>query len=263
MKKYAFKKVEEKEILDKFLHTDIGNLWYKEHSIIDIIPEESPDFLCKTGNKSVGVEVTQFFVKHKNRTYSQPLTRYGNQLCAKVKKEYNINISIIIDKYDGRKFSIKWRDHIDYLYNPGFSNFSQAKVFKDELENFLQENINTLKKQAYIQGWIQINDEYYLVSIQSFPSILSGKYDCQVNNSGEVKFNPFDELQDCINKKNETSSVYQKKIDKCFLLIAVPDAKIGNYCVFTDEINHHKFFSKFDSIFLYAQDTNNSYILNT
>lgn len=97
----------------------------------------------------------------------------------------------------------------------------------------------------------------------TYPSIDSGKYDCHVNNAGQIKFNPFDELQNCINKKNKKVNKYRKDNSKCYLLIVVPDSKAGNYCSFTNELLEYNFISNFALTFLYEEKTNFSYVLKT
>lgn len=263
MNKNEKKFTEEKEFLDKFLNTKIGKKWYIENFIIQIIKHETPDFLLKNNdNETIALEITQFIAENKNLHYSQALTRIGNQLCEETKEKYNIKISILIDRYDKRKFSPNWNEHIDYAYNPGFSKLPSKNIFKNKLREILNKNINKLEKGILVQEWIQVGSDHYKISVHSFPSIISRKYDCHVNNAGQVKFNPFDELQNCINKKNKKVSQYRKN-NKCYLLIIVPDSKVGNYCTFTDELLNYKFISDFDLIFLYEEKTNISYILNT
>ena len=97
MNKNDIKNIEEKEVLDHFLGTEIGKNWYRENSIVGILSSESPDFLFKTvDNINIGLEITKFFVEHKNRLYSQILTRIGNQLCTELQKKHNIYISILL-----------------------------------------------------------------------------------------------------------------------------------------------------------------------
>lgn len=264
MSKNEIKTTEEKEFLDKFLNTKVGKNWCIENSIIKIIKNEAPDFLLKNNNnETLALEITQFITENKNLHYSQALTRICNQLCIEMKEKYNIEISIIIDKYDKRKFSPYLNDYIDLAYTPGFSELPAKNVFKNKLREIIKANINKLVKIALVQEWIQINNEYYKISVQTFPSITSGKYDCHVNNAGEIKFNPYEELQDCINKKNKKVDKYKKDNNKCYLLIIVTDSKIGNYCSFTEELFEYNFISDFDSTFLYEENTNLSYILNT
>ena len=101
-------KILEKEIFVKFLNTHIGKAWNSEYKIESSNHSDSPDFLCQTkDNKTIGLEITQFFIEHKNLPYSRSLTRIGNNVCKLAKKEFNLDISIIIDKYDKRIWSTK------------------------------------------------------------------------------------------------------------------------------------------------------------
>lgn len=264
MSKDEIKIVEETEFLNKFLETNVGKNWYVENSINEIIKNEAPDFLLKNNdNETISFEITQFIAENKNLHYSQTLTRTGNQLCIEIKEKYNIEISILIDKYDKRKFSTNWNDHINLAYNPGFCEDPPKDILKNKIREILNANISKLIKTSFFQEWIQVNNEYYKISVQTSTSIASGKYDCHVNNAGQIKFNPFDELQNCINKKNKKVNKYRKDNSKCHLLIVVPDSKAGNYCSFTNELLEYNFISDFDLTFLYEEQTNFSYILNT
>lgn len=86
--------------------------------------------------------------------------RYGNNLCNYAKEHYSINISILIDKYDKRKFSPKWSDHIDYAYNPGFSEIPPKNALNKELKNILAKNVDNLRSGKFVQEYIQIEDDY-------------------------------------------------------------------------------------------------------
>lgn len=169
---------------------------------------------------------------------------------------------MLIDRYDKKKFSPNWNDHIDLVYNPGFSEVPPKNIFKNKIREILNTNINELITSSLIQEWIYIDNDYYKISVQTFPSIASDKYDCHVNNAGQIKFNPLDELQNCINKKNKKVNKYKKDKNKCYLLIIVPDSKTGNYCSFTNELLEYNFISNFDLTFLYEEKTNLSYVLN-
>lgn len=257
-------KILEKEIFVKFLNTHIGKAWNSEYKIESSNPSESPDFLCKTNdNKTIGLEITRFFIEHKNLPYSRSLTRIGNNICKLAKKEFNLDISIIIDKYDKRIWSAKWADHIDYAYNPGFEKIPNEKIFKIALEKILNENIENIKRSGLVKKWFQVNDEYYQASICSvFRSQITGKYDCHVNNTGAIIYNPFSELQKCIDNKNDKIKKYGKNLDKLFLLIFVPDYNVGNYCEFTTDIFEHRFISDYDSVFLYCDNKKTAFKLN-
>lgn len=264
MNKNDAKKEEENSLLNNFLNTEVGNNWCLEKKVVEKVDNETPDFLLRTvDNKTLGLEITDFFVEHEHLAYSRTLTSIGNKICIEAKKKYNVPISIVIDKYDPRIWSSDLKEHIDAAYNPGFSQVPSQNLFIEELRKLVSNNIKDIKLGKLIKQWIQIKDEYYQISIVAFPSISSGKYDCHVNNTGMLKFNPCDELQLCINKKNQKIEQYQTKCDECYLLITVPSNDIGNYCTFTDEISKYKFESNFTSIFLYDIDENFSCILKT
>lgn len=264
MNKNNAKKEEENSLLNNFLNTKVGNNWCLKKKVVEKVGNETPDFLLRTfDNKTLGLEITEFYVKHDHLNFSRVLTRIGNKICQEIKKKYNIPISMVIDKFDPRIWDSDHKEHLDAAYNPGFSKVPSQNLFMEELRKLASDNINDIKLGKLIKQWIQIEDEYYQISIIDFPSISSGKYDCHVNNTGMLKFNPCDELQLCINKKNQKIKQYQAKCDECYLLVTVPSNKIGNYCIFTDEISKYKFESNFTSIFLYDIDENFSCILNT
>lgn len=263
MNKNYTKKQEEKEQIKYFFDTQIGKSFLFENNIVDIQESESPDFLLvKKDETKLSLEVTQFIAKNKNTQYSQALMRYGNNLCNYAQKHYGINISILIDKHDKREFNTKWSEHIDYAYNPGFSKIPPKDTLNKELENILTKNIDNLKSDELVQECILIEDDYYKISIDPHICPWTNKYDCMVNNAGKVSFDPIDELQKCIDKKNKKVSTYKQNCTKCFLLIYVPSSRYGNYCSFGESSLKHKYNSMFDNIFLFEEKTKKSYILN-
>ena len=48
MSKNEIKETEEKEQVEKFFKTKIGQNWFEELDIVDCIKSESPDFVLKT-----------------------------------------------------------------------------------------------------------------------------------------------------------------------------------------------------------------------
>ena len=263
MNKVDAKKYKEKELLTYFFNTQVGKSFLLENNIVDIQKSESPDFLLiKNDETKYALELTQFIAENRNTKYSQALVRYGNNLCNYAKEHYGINISILIDKYDKRKFSPKWSDHIDYAYNPGFSKIPPKDALNKELDNILTKNIDNLKSGKLVQEWIQIKDDYFKISIDPYICPWTNKYDCMVNNAGKVSFDPINELQNCIDKKNKKVNIYKQNCTKCFLLIYVPSSRYGNYCSFGENLLKHKYNSKFNNIFLFEENTKKSYILN-
>ncbi len=256
MDKIQMKEQTEIRQLEKFLKTEIGKMWYFENNIIDIQKSETPDFLLIVNNNNkIALELTEFTVYNKNLKYSQVLRRIGNQICKETENNYNLKISIIVDKYDKRKFSPNLIDTIDYAYNPGFSEIPPIATFKQELRKILKNNLEKLRKGLFLQEWIEINKEYFKISIEAFPNPWTKEYECTVNNSGRAEENPIDELQKCIANKNKKYEAYKSKADKCCLLIYMPDTRYSNYYYFDEKFFNYKFSSKFDQIFLYEEKT--------
>ena len=263
MNKNKIKKQEEKEQITCFFNTKFGKSFLLENNIVDIQESESPDFLLTQKDETkISLEITRFIAENKNTKYSQALIRYGNNLCKYATEHYGVNISILIDKYDKRKFSPKWNEQIDYAYNPGFSKIPPKDTLNKELDNILTKNVDNLKRGKLVQECIQIEDDYFKISIDPYICPWTNKYDCMVNNAGKVSFDPINELQNCIDKKNKKVNTYKQNCTKCFLLIYVPSSRYGNYYSFSENIFNHKFNSNFDKIFLYEEKTKQSYIIN-
>ena len=262
MNKIEIKKSEEQQILEKFIITNVGKKWVQELGIVDYIKSESPDFIMKTKNdKTIAIELTKFIAKNKNLKYSQALTTVGNKICKIAKSKYNINIHMLIDKYDERLFSIHWKDHIDLAYNPGFLKVPKIKLFKQKLEELLHNSVEKLKKGELVQEWIQLEEEYYRVSMDPNACPWTNKYNCIVNNAGEITNNPINELEFCINKKNDKVNLYIKHCDQCYLLIFIPGSYSANFCSFDKNLFKHNFNSKFEKIFIYYENSDASYFL--
>lgn len=262
MSKIEKQKIEEKEIFNKFFCSTEGIKWFGENKIKKIENYEAPDFLFITeSNKTIGIEIVSFILESPHQKYTQLLTRTGNKVIQYIQKKYNLGISITIEQYDRKLWSPKWQDHIERAYNPGFFEIPKIKTFKEKMIKILESNIEKLKRGGLARGTISIENEYYEIRASFDKSVCSRKHDCHVNNTGKIIFNPFEQLQNFINIKNKKYKNYKKKTEKCYLLIFVPDSKIGNYCSFTDDILKRKFISEFDETFLYEERTETTFKL--
>lgn len=248
------KKTEENNYLNTFLSSPIGIKWKEEYNITSHIETEQPDFIFNTSNnKKIGFEITRFFMKSKHGKALQSLRTTGNKLCQYCLKKHDVPISIIIDKYDKKKFAPKTREEfLKYNYFMGFTDIFDEKEIKSKIEPVIDKKIRELQTfPRLIKETIEINGEYLIFSICGFPNI-DGNFDCNVSNSCISWPDPFDKLQEEIDKKNKKYDKYLKKCDECFLLVYVPSVAMGNYCHFTNEITTHKFNFKFKSVFLYT-----------
>lgn len=246
------KKSEEREYLEYFLASDEGKKWYEKNKIISYQESEHPDFIFITeDNQKIGLEITRFLVKSLHGQALRHLMTIGNQACKYAQKQYGINVSILIDKWDKRKWCARTRQEImDAIYNPGFWDIYNRNAIKKGIESIIDRNIDNLKRWPHlVKESILVQDEYFNISVSGFENI-GGKFDCNVNNECYSKEDPFDELQAEIDKKNEKMASYLKKCDKCFLLVYLPDVSKGNYCHFTQKLSEHTFSSKFEATYL-------------
>lgn len=266
MEKQKNKKEEEEKYLNEFLNSSIGKSWLEKNQINHLMPikNETPDFLFKAdNNETIGIEITKLIVKNKNTEATQQLITIGNQIRAYVKKEYNFDVSLVIDKYDKRKFSCKWSDHLDSVYHPGFS-VVPYKQLKSEIIEGIDNNIEEIEKNIFKFGkfWVDVDDEFFQITIEIGANYFEGDYYVYVNNCHRYTENPIEDLKKEIEKKNKKYFKYKTNCDKCFLLIIVLDSKEGCFYSFKN-LNRVCFISNFDGIFLYSCNDNNITVLKT
>lgn len=259
------KKEEEREYLRYFLSSDEGKKWYQQNKIVSYQDDEAPDFVFITeNNRRIGLEITKFIVKSHHGRALQHLMSIGNQVCKYAQKHYGLNISILIDRWDRRVWQAgTYKEMMEAVYNPGFWDIYNKQAIKSGIEQIVDRNIEKLKQwPCFVKESIFVQNEYFNISISGFKN-MDDKFDCQVNNECFSKENPFDELQEKIDKKNEKINSYLQKCDKCSLLIYFPDVSMGNYCHFTDELNDHKFYLNFEDVYLCKWNkifTNNNFV---
>ena len=70
MNKTEIKELEEKEQVEKFFKTKVGQEWYEGLGIVDYVKSEAPDFKIKTINGvTIALEITKFIAENKNQDY--------------------------------------------------------------------------------------------------------------------------------------------------------------------------------------------------
>ena len=141
------KKEEEISCLNQFLNTELGKNWYQKYKIKNRIDKEHPDFIFITNdNKRIGLEVTNFIIKSKHGRALQSLMRTGNKICKYVQDTYGFPVSILINKFDKRKWCSRTRkDFLESVYNPGFIDHFNEKEIKSKLYPIIDKKIEELK----------------------------------------------------------------------------------------------------------------------
>jgi len=241
----------ESTYLALFTRAKEGEEWMSKNQITTKISNESPDFIFNTpSGKIIGLEITNFIVRsneyHAAKHISTAtLYTIGNQVCQYFKKK-GIALSIVIDIWDPRKWSVHWSDILEHRYDPGFKDLDASnKEIKDAIiKILLQKPVPSI---GVVKESIDIGNQTFCISADRMHEPYTSVY---VNNEGACKKNPFEELQATINSKNDKYEIYKNKCNECDLLVVSDDSSTGNFATFTDELNRREFISVFRNVYL-------------
>ncbi len=243
------KKALESFYVELFLQTPEGTAWKGSKQLMDISPQESPDFLfsSKSGEKQ-GLELTEWVNNTKQCLVNQILIEIARDICIEVKNTKHINLSLEIDIYDPRRWNAHSRqEYIDYLYNPGVKKLQEnAKNLK---KIFLEAILNSgTIAEAVIEKQIGMNGQYFRLAFHKswfeYPNF-------HINNNSTCWEDPVISLQHSIDKKNKKYASFLNKCATCDLLITYPYYHTGNPILSNTRVS---FKSSFPNVFLLYWD---------
>ena len=234
--------------LSQFLNTPEGQKWKKENMVCNYEDYECPDFLfsTSTGTK-VGLEIVDWVNQTKECRATQILLDVAGDICRTIKRERNINLSLIIDIYDPNEWEAETRkDFLKHAYNPGIKHLQANK--KEIKKRFLEIILNTPNLTDYPeQKWVEINSQKFKLSFsrswRDYPNFF-------VNNISTCWNNPIQAIQDVISDKNKKYTSYTKNCKTCSLLIVPPLYNTGNCLITPEVISSHHFNSKFKKTYI-------------
>ena len=235
-------KGQEATYLALFARHPLGTQWIKDNGITTKISCECPDFIFKVPeHPTIGLEVVNFVYKTPKNTATMRLEGIAKKIVGHFKKK-DIPLSLLLEIYDPRKWSVKWADHLDACYNPGFDNLNATdKEIKTAI-------INALESEG-IKPW-GITKKYIDLKGQTFVATASRMHEphtsVHVNNMGRCEEDPLDELQETITRKNKKFESYKANCDECDLLVVIENGFVH----FTDKLQKHKFESAFRNTYL-------------
>lgn len=239
------KKTLEMFYMEVFLQTPDGISWKGANRFLNIPGQESPDCLFLTlNNQKKGLEIVDWVNDTKQCLVTKILTDIARDICIEIKKEKNINLSLIIDIYDPRKGAYRTREEFyEYIYHPGIQQLlankkTIKKVFLETIFNSGNITENLTEKQVEIKG--QYFKLTFLQSWWGYPNF-------NINNNSMCWNNPTITLQELIDLKNAKYSSYLAQCNTCDLLIVSPYYNTGN-CIFSDTESAFK--SYFPDVFL-------------
>lgn len=243
------KKALESFYVELFLQTPEGTAWKGVNQLMDVSPQESPDFLfsSKSGNKH-GLELTEWVNNTKQCRVNQILTEIARDICIEVKNTKHINLSLVIDIYDPRKWHSQTRqEYIDYIKNPGVRRLQEntknlKKIFLETVLNSGIISENLTEKQ------VEVNEQFFRLA---FHKSWFGYPNFHINNNSMYWDRRLISLQHSIDKKNKKHASFLKKCATCDLLITYPYYHTGNP-IFSD--TRISFKSSFPNVFLLYWD---------
>jgi hypothetical protein len=244
------RKGEENIFISLFLESDAGKKWLVKNKMTDNKPQESesPDFLfTNSQGEKTGIEITKLLNKTDKFEVTARLNAIGKKVVQYFKKEKDIALSVLIDVYDERKNSVDWNEILDACYNPGFDKIEpQNKKIEDAIIEAITKR--GIPKPGLEKVNVTVPPHTFLVTYDNV--FYSPHTSVHVNNSGMCKEDPFEELQNIINSKNKKYESYKKQCQKCDLLIVSDDSSTGNFVCFSNNILNHKFYSRFENVYL-------------
>jgi len=235
-------KGQEATYLALFTRNKLGAQWMQDNGITLKTSYECPDFIFKVPNRpTIGLEIVNFVHKSKKNEATFRLERIAKKIVGYFKQK-DIPLSLLIDIYDPREWSLNWAEHLDACYNPGFDHLNASdKEIKDALISALESE--GIKPWGITKKWVDIKGQTFVINVSRMHEPHTSAH---VNNMGRCIEDPFDELQCTISSKNEKFESYKTNCDECDLLVVVEN----NFVHFTDMLQKHKFESVFRNTFL-------------
>lgn len=196
--------------------------------------QESPDFIIKEPDRTVGIEVTR--VTNTNHAGPTPLTEIrGAQFkCLKIAKQILVEERVV-----PVEVKVKFRDDHARI---------DIKNAARELCNFILEKVDSIddtKTWHYYESelkhisWISIHLD------TAFGKKWLNEHRVQLIHMNYVNTNPHDIIQKAIDRKNAKLATYQKECDECWLIIGVNEITAPEAITILNNDDSTQYFSNF------------------
>lgn len=248
-------KGQEEYYLARFLESEDGQKWIRQHEI-DVnskISSESPDFIftTKSGNK-IGLELTQFVLKpteSKTKSHAeniQALHRVGVKVVEYFQQNHNIPVSLTLEYYDKRRDYSTRKEFLSYCYNPVTPIFN---IDYNKLKGLIIQQIENvgIPKWGINKEWVSLGEHTFIVTFARFYEPYTN---VQVNSIGLYVEDPYEQLQQEIDKKNHKYNSYCKQCNECHLLVISEDSSTGNCVEFSTKTFEKEYKSAFPVLYL-------------
>lgn len=241
-------KIEEKYYFELFTKC------YKDFPTGKVVESESPDFIIKSSNKTIGIELSKIFQKSTHRRLNfQTSDSISDDILFQIKEllvydklfQFEVQLSLDINRRMTKKERETFANKIfliivknlqrDKLYTKIVNDFEDLDNFPEMVSLILLANVPALKEPH--------------VSTLSRYSLLEE--------------NMIELLGDIINKKNQKISLYKENCDEQWLLIHTVDMSSGSFFNPSKKSLEHNYFSSFKKVFFLNSLNAKVYKLNT
>ncbi len=235
-------KGKEATYLALFARHKIGIKWAEDNGITTKKSCECPDFIFEVPDRpTIGLEIVNFICDNDKNKATMRLERAAKKVVGYFKQK-GIPLSLVIDVYDPRENSIKWKDLVDAYNNPGFDRINASvEELKDSFISALESE--GIKDFGVTKKWVDLNGQTFIVCASRMHEPNTSYH---VNNMGVCIDDPFDELQETIDSKNMKFESYKKNCDECDLLVVVDNVFVH----FSEKLQKHEFKSVFRNVYL-------------
>jgi hypothetical protein len=208
----------------------------------DIDPHERPDFLIRTGDRVIGVEVTEYF-RDMAGTVQTPL-----QQREAVRRKIMNQAKSIADQRGGLSGLVFVHFDLDF-----YRKTSEISATATELVNVAERRFQNGEADMFIRRYEIDIPGVAGVSINKLRGLKSYWKDPLASFVPTVTPQ---QLQHILDQKSPLSGEYKKKCDEIWLLIVMNRFQASSYAMIPAEISHHAYVHDFDSAFLFCYERN-------
>lgn len=200
-----------------------------------IIESERPDFIIQTGEKSIGIEVTEIYTQ-------QPIfTSELKNIVEQAKLEF--------EKISSLRFNL----HI-LFNNHAFVNFDIKRnrtTIRDKILTCVEELISIIQlHQLEVFYCEKFTTDYQEISALGFCGFVGTDNNWDMNHVGWFHNLEIAKIIQIISKKDKLLKSYQP-LDSQWLILIVKGNSAETFYFVTEEIQHYEFNSMFNKVFIF------------
>ena len=206
----------------------------------EIVPNESPDFLVKAPNETVGIEITGFYRQTSSSTKPPLQQRQSvrHKIVTLAKASYDqkglppvfVGVHFALN-FHCRKYEIQpISEKLVNLAEKSLSNSAEEKIWRRDDIQLNGVDLLSVKK-------MNLAKSYWSAPLASFVPTASSQ-----------------QIQNILDGKNTLCDEYRKKCNKTWLIIVMNRFDPASFSLISENILENEYFYNYDSAFLFFYD---------